>query len=86
MKDYTPVDKRKFGYYVLPVLYNGQFVARFEAESVRQAEEFVIKNWWWKPEIEPNDNMIEMITQEIARFAKFLQVNNSPKNIKKLGV
>lgn len=83
---YTPVDKRKFGYYVLPVLYNGQFVARFEAESVHQAEEFVIKNWWWEPEIEPNDNMIEMIAQEIARFAKFLQVNNSPKNIKKLGV
>ena len=83
---YTPVAKRKFGYYVLPVLYNGQFVARFEAESVRQAEEFVIKKWWWEPRIEPNDNMIEIIAQEMARFAKFLQVNNSQKNIKKLGV
>jgi len=83
---YSPVDKRKFGYYVLPVLYNGQFVARFEAESVRQAGEFVIKNWWWEPKIVPNDNMMEMIAQEIARFAKFLQINNSPENIKKLGV
>lgn len=83
---YTPVAKRKFGYYVLPVLYNGQFVARFEAESVRQAGEFVIKKWWWEPRIEPNDNMIEIIAQEMARFAKFLHVNNSQKNIKKLGV
>lgn len=83
---YTPVANRKFGYYVLPVLYNGQFVARFEAESVRQAREFVIKKWWWEPGIEPNDNMIESIAQEMARFAKFLQVNNSQKNIKMLGV
>ncbi|MDE5778389.1 MAG: winged helix DNA-binding domain-containing protein [Lachnospiraceae bacterium] len=81
---YTPVAKRKFGYYVLPVLYNNQFVARFEAEPVRQAGEFVIKNWWWEPGIEPNDNMTEMIIQEMERFAEFLQINNSPKNIIKL--
>jgi len=29
---YTPASKRKFGYYVLPVLYKNQFVARFEPE------------------------------------------------------
>lgn len=83
---YTPVVKRKFGYYVLPVLYNGQFVARFEAEPVRQTGEFVIKNWWWEPGIEPTDDMIEMIVKEMERFAEFLQTNNSPKDIKKLGV
>ncbi len=83
---YTPVAKRKFGYYVLPVLYNGQFIARFEAEPIREAGEFVIKNWWWEPKIEPNDDMKEMIAKEMARFAEFLQINNSPKNIKKLGV
>lgn len=83
---YTPVANRKFGYYVLPVLYNGQFVARFEAESVRQAGEFVIKKWWWETGIEPNENMIESIAQEMTRFAKFLQVNNSQNNIKMLGV
>lgn len=78
---YTPAAKRKFGYYVLPVLYAGQFVARFEAEPVRQAGEFVIKNWWWEPEVKPNDDMREIIAQETARFAEFLQVNNSPNNI-----
>lgn len=83
---YTPVAKRKFGYYVLPVLYNGQFVARFEAEPIRGVGEFVIKNWWWEPEIEPDDDMIEMIAKEMMCFAEFLQTNNSPNNIKKLGV
>lgn len=83
---YTPVAKRKFGYYVLPVLYNGKFVARFEAEPVHQAKEFVIKNWWWEPDTEPDSNMIEAIENEMVRFADFLQVDNFPNNIKKLGV
>ncbi len=83
---YTPVDKRKFGYYVLPVLYNGQFIAGFEAEPVREAGEFVIKNWWWEPKIEPDNEMREIFVKEMERFAEFLQMNNSPKNIMKLSV
>ena len=81
---YTPVAKRKFGYYVLPVLYNDNFIARFEAEPVREAGEFIIKNWWWEPGIEPKDDMNESIVSEMVRFAEFLQVNNSPKNIIRL--
>ena len=65
---YTPVEKRKYGYYVLPI---------------HKAGEFIIKNWWWEPEIEPNDDMREMIINEMARFTKFLQIDNSSKNIAK---
>lgn len=46
----------------------------------------MMKNWWWEPEAEPNDEMREMIVNEIARFTEFLQINNSPKNTIKLGV
>lgn len=81
---YTPAAKRKFGYYVLPVLYNGQFVARFEAGPVREAEEFAVKNWWWEAGIEPDENMIETIAQEMTRFAEFLQVDNAKENVGKL--
>lgn len=77
---YTPVTKRKFGYYVLPVLYNDQFVARFEAEPVKKAKALVLKNWWWEPGVKPDDTMNLAIEQEMARFAKFLQVENSPDN------
>ena len=69
---YISVAKRKYGYYVLPVLYNGQFIARFEAEPIRKAEELMIKNWWWEPTVEPNDEVKEMIVSEIARFTEFL--------------
>ncbi len=78
---YTPVAKRKFGYYVLPVLYNGRFVARFEPQPVRRAGEFVIKSWWWEPGVRPDDEMRETIAGETARFAEFLQADNSPGNL-----
>ncbi len=55
-------------------------IARFEAEPIRKAGEFIIKNWWWEPEVEPNDEMREMIVNEMARFTEFLQIDNSPKN------
>lgn len=81
---YTPVAKRKYGYYVLPVLYNGQFVARFEAEPVRQTKEFVIKKWWWEEGMKPDDGMIETIEKEMLRFAEFLRVENNSNNITKV--
>lgn len=83
---YIPASKRKYGYYVLPVLYNDQFVARFEAEPVRQIGEFSIKNWWWDSGIVPNDDMVQTIGGELKRFSKFLGVPNAKGNIMKLGV
>lgn len=77
---YTPVAKRKFGYYVLPVLYDGQFIARFEAEPVKKVKAFTIKNWWWEPGVKPDDTMNQAIEQELTRFTKFLQVEPAPDN------
>lgn len=71
---YTPAAKRRYGYYVLPVLYNGNFVARFEPEPVRKAGKLVIKNWWWEDGVTPDDEMRGQIMTELERFAEFLHV------------
>ncbi len=71
---YTPAAKRKFGYYVLPVLYKNQFVARFEPEPNRGKTPVQIKNWWWEPGIEITDKMIEAIKEAFCRFSRFLCV------------
>ncbi|WP_455717868.1 DNA glycosylase AlkZ-like family protein [Anaerosporobacter sp.] len=77
---YTPVVKRKYGYYVIPVMYNNQFVARFEPEAISKSELFTIKNWWWEPNINPSEAMLESIFCELNRFAKFLGTESSKKN------
>lgn len=71
---YTPAAKRRYGYYVLPVLYNGNFVARFEPEPVHKAGKLIIKNWWWEQGVTPDDEMRGQIVKEMERFAAFLHV------------
>jgi len=74
---YTPVAKRKYGYYVLPVLHNNRFIARFEPE--KDKTHLLIKNWWWEEGVVPTDEIINAVMLEIERFAacfgKELQAN-----------
>lgn len=71
---YTPVDKRKYGYYVLPVLYGTKLIARFEPYKSKKDEPFMIKNWWWEPEITVTDVMLGEIHRTIKDFARYLSV------------
>lgn len=72
---YTSAAKRKFGYYVLPVLYKNQFIARFEPEPNRGNAPLQIKNWWWEPGVTVNDQMLSAIENAFVRFSKFLGVD-----------
>lgn len=82
---YTPVAKRKYGYYVIPVIYNNCFVARFEPEAVSKAGCFSIKNWWWETNISPDERMRTAIVNEMLRFSEYLQVECDEKNETKIG-
>ena len=44
---YVPAPQRKFGYYVLPVYWRDQFVARFEPAHFRGGT-LTIRRWWWE--------------------------------------
>ncbi len=45
---YTPAAKRKFGYYVLPILYGENFIGRAEAIADRKEKLLVVKNIWYE--------------------------------------
>lgn len=78
---YTPVSKRKYGYYVLPVLYNDRFVARFEPEAVGKTGCFRIRNWWWEPDVHPDEEMLRVIREEMIRFSRYLQAECAGENM-----
>lgn len=69
---YIPVNKRKYGYYVLPVLYNNQFVARFEPDMHRNNAPLRIKNWWWEEGINANEEMEYAIKKAFEQFCEYL--------------
>lgn len=78
---YTPVDKREYGYYVLPVLYGSRFVARFEPENVTKAGRLRVKAWWWEPGVRVTGAMLRAAEAALGRLARCLSVAADPANI-----
>lgn len=68
---YTPAAKRKYGYYVLPVLYGERFIGRIEAAADKKAGVLTVKNIWFEEGIKQTKKMQAAIEQCIRRFAKF---------------
>ncbi|KPK93145.1 MAG: hypothetical protein AMJ88_08760 [Anaerolineae bacterium SM23_ 63] len=69
---YKPVRERKYGYYVLPVLYGDRFVARVEPVFDRKERELTLKNWWWEDGVQPDDRMKVSLTNCMEEFIRYL--------------
>jgi uncharacterized protein len=52
---YVPAAKRRWGYYVLPVLFGDRIVGRIEPRIDRAASAVRILGAWWEPGFEPLD-------------------------------
>jgi uncharacterized protein YcaQ len=71
---YTPAAKRRYGYYVLPVLYGDRFVARFEPVRDRKSKTMIVKNWWWEENVERDDGELRLALHEcLEAFRTFLR-------------
>lgn len=70
---YTPQAERKYGYYVLPVLYGDRFVGRIEAVYDRKGRKLNVVNLWYEPGIKLTKAMEKGIWFAVKRFEKFNQ-------------
>lgn len=77
---YKPIDKRKYGYYVLPVLYGDKIVARFEPELHRGTEPLIIKNWWWEESFKVTNDCIDSVKEALDKFCKYLKADGISKD------
>ncbi len=71
---YTPVIKRKYGYYVLPVLYKDKIIARFEPVIDKSSNELIIKNWWYVDGIKETKKIHAEIRNALNEFSRYLGV------------
>jgi len=69
---YKPAAQRKYGHYVLPVLYGDRFVARVEPIFDRKARVLTIVNWWWETDVEPDDALVTALAECLAAFGRYL--------------
>ena len=68
---YTPADKRKFGAYVLPILYGDRFIGRIEAVCDRKSKTLIVKNIWYEDNVELTAPILAAVDRCMKRFAKF---------------
>lgn len=68
---YVPAGKRRYGYYVLPVMFGSCFAARMEAEKF-DGHTLRIKNWWWEDGWNDGRMPAHALEDSLNRFAGFL--------------
>ncbi len=73
---YKPKTQRKYGYYVLPVIYGDQFIARFEPVFKKQDKKLTITGWWWEEGTKPDKIMEEALTTCLFDFFTYLGAEN----------
>ena len=76
---YLPVEKRKYGYYVLPVLYQNKIIARMEPQKHEAGKAFSIKNWWWEPEALINNKLKNAVKNGLNQFSQYLNADGIDK-------
>lgn len=68
---YTPQAQRKYGYYVLPLLYGEGFIGRVEAICDRKAKKLDVKNIWFEKGIKQTKKLQIAVENCLSRFANF---------------
>ena len=81
---YVPAAKRKYGYYVLPVLYQNRLIARMEPVKQKPGNPLTIKNWWWEPNIAMTRKLRKAVDNGLKHFAEYLHIDGIDKSVTRL--
>ncbi len=68
---YTPDKQRKYGAYVLPMLYGDGFIGRVEAINDRKTKRLLVKNIWYEGGTKGSKTLLSAVENCLKRFAKF---------------
>ena len=71
---FVPAAKRKWGYYVFPLLEGDRFVGRIEAKANRDQDVLAITKVWPEPEVKWTPQRSAKLEAEIARFARLVSM------------
>jgi len=68
---YLPSNKRKFGYFCLPILYNSNLVGRIDAKANRKDKVFEIKSIHFENEFLPDENFFSKFSSAVNSCASW---------------
>ena len=68
---YTPAEKRKYGYFVLPLLHQGALVGRVDAKMHRKTDELEIISLYLEDGVKPGQSLINGLHAALTDFANW---------------
>lgn len=72
MEVYVPKARRKYGYYVMPILHGDRLVGRIDPKMDRAAGALVVNATYAEPHTQDDSEAAEAIAQSVEELARFL--------------
>lgn len=68
---YTPAPKRKYGYFVLPILHRGRLIGRLDAKAWRKEGRLQVISLFLEPGISINAGLIKALAKTLRSYASW---------------
>ncbi len=68
---YLPEAKRKYGYFVLPILWKDKLIGRLDAKADRKTKTLILKKLWFESTVTAIDETLLPVSEALARFTQF---------------
>lgn len=68
---YTPAEKRRYGYFTLPILRRGALVGRIDAKAHRRSGSFELKNLALEPGVRVTERFVRDVAGAVQRLANW---------------
>ncbi|MCZ6681188.1 MAG: winged helix DNA-binding domain-containing protein [Candidatus Poribacteria bacterium] len=68
---YLPVEKRRYGYFCLPILWGDEFVGRLDAKADRKRKTFIVRKVIFEQEFENDPDLLPVLAGKLWTLARF---------------